>query len=44
MGDIFAAAIERGLSVQGEIVSEVPFLDIGTPEALAEAYRRLHDS
>jgi len=44
VGDVFAAAIDSGLAVQGEIVSDVPFLDIGTPEALEEAYRRLGDS
>ncbi|MBT8479377.1 MAG: hypothetical protein KJO06_10705 [Gemmatimonadetes bacterium] len=41
VGHAINAAIERGLSVRGERISDAPFLDVGTPEALAEAYRRL---
>ena len=41
VGHAINAAIERGFRVGGERVSDTPFLDVGTPEALAEAYRRL---
>ena len=44
VGDVVTAAIEKGLTVRGEVVSDVPFLDIGTPEGLEEAYRRLEES
>ncbi|MCK5448274.1 MAG: dTDP-glucose pyrophosphorylase [Gemmatimonadetes bacterium] len=44
VGDVVTAAIAKGLTVRGEVVSDVPFLDIGTPEALAEAYRKLEES
>lgn len=43
VGDVFTAAIESGLSLRAETVSDQPFLDIGTPEALEEAYRRLQN-
>jgi len=43
VGDVVNAAIENGLGVGGEVVSDTPFLDIGTPDALEEAYRRLRD-
>ena len=41
--DVLNAAIKQGLAVRGEAASDTPFLDIGTPDALAEAYRRLED-
>jgi len=43
VGDVVNAAIEQGMVVRGEAVSDTPFLDIGTPDALEEAYRRLLD-
>lgn len=41
LADVINAAIADGLTVIAEPVSEEPFLDIGTPGALKEAYRRL---
>lgn len=41
--DVLNAAIKQGLVVRGEAASDTPFLDIGTPDALEEAYRRLED-
>jgi glucose-1-phosphate thymidylyltransferase len=41
VGHAINAAIEWGFRVGGVRVSDTPFLDVGTPEALAEAYRRL---
>jgi len=43
VGDVITAAAAAGLSVRWVAVSDAPFLDIGTPEALAEAYLRLRD-
>lgn len=43
VGDVLSAAAGAGLAVRWTAVSDVPFLDIGTPESLAEAYRRLQD-
>lgn len=37
MGDIVQAAIKEGLGVYGLQVSELPFIDIGTPEDLERA-------
>lgn len=37
MNEVINAGIQRGLKVQGMNVSPMPFLDIGTPEGLAEA-------
>lgn len=39
VGDILEAAIAAGITVEGAVVSEQPFLDIGTPEALRAAMR-----
>lgn len=41
VGDVVQAALEAGLTVEGEVVSGEPFLDIGEPERLAEALRRV---
>ncbi len=41
VGALIQIAIERGLRVESVQVSETPFLDIGDPERLAEARRRL---
>ena len=43
VSDVLNAAIKQGLVVRGEVASDTPFLDIGTPDALEEAYRRLDD-
>ena len=39
MGDILQAGIKEGLSVYGMQVSELPFIDIGTPDDLERATR-----
>jgi dTDP-glucose pyrophosphorylase len=41
MGDVLNAALEEGLVVGAKLVSDRPFLDIGTPAGLAEAQRAL---
>ena len=41
MGDVLNAALEAGLTVGAEYVSDRPFLDIGTPDGLAQATRIL---
>jgi glucose-1-phosphate thymidylyltransferase len=43
LGDVIMSAIESGLSVQAKVVSDLPFHDIGTPDGLAEAYRKLRE-
>lgn len=40
MSDVVIAAQQHGLKVQTEIVSNLPCLDIGTPQTLSEAIRR----
>ena len=40
VGDVFNAAIQEGLTVEGVLVSDKPFLDIGTRDALLEAVKR----
>jgi len=40
VGDVFNAAIQRGLKVEGVPVSDRPFLDIGTGDELLEAVKR----
>ena len=40
---LFQEAVGRGLRVVGSKVSELPFIDIGTPDGLAEALRRLEE-
>jgi glucose-1-phosphate thymidylyltransferase len=40
VGAVIQAAIQEGLRVQAAPVSDVPYLDIGTPEDLARAVRR----
>jgi glucose-1-phosphate thymidylyltransferase len=40
MGDVFNAAIREGLKVKGVLVSDKPFLDIGTDDELREAAKR----
>jgi glucose-1-phosphate thymidylyltransferase len=37
VGDVFQASIIEGLRVQGEQISDEPYLDIGTPEDLLRA-------
>jgi glucose-1-phosphate thymidylyltransferase len=37
VGNVIQAAIEAGMHVEGLVVSEQPFLDIGVPEQLARA-------
>jgi len=39
VGDVFGRAVESGLRIEGIEVSDRPFLDIGTPETLAEVVR-----
>jgi glucose-1-phosphate thymidylyltransferase len=41
MGDVFEAAIRSGLRIDGVAVSSEPYVDIGTPEDLVDAARRL---
>jgi glucose-1-phosphate thymidylyltransferase len=41
MGDVFEAAIRNGMRVEGLAVSKEPYVDIGTPEDLIGAVRRL---
>ncbi|MGQ9590680.1 MAG: nucleotidyltransferase family protein [Planctomycetota bacterium] len=40
VGEVVQAAIEEGFRVEAIPVSESPYLDIGTPEAYAEALRK----
>ena len=40
VGDVFNAAIQEGLKVEGVLVSDKPFLDIGTGDELFEAVKR----
>ena len=40
VGDLLQAAVAGGLRIQAEQLSSRPFVDIGTPEGLAEALRR----
>jgi glucose-1-phosphate thymidylyltransferase len=40
VGDVFNAAIQEGLKVEGLLVSDKPFLDIGTGDELLEAVKR----
>jgi glucose-1-phosphate thymidylyltransferase len=37
VGNMIQAAIEAGMRIEGLVVSEQPFLDIGVPEHLAQA-------
>ena len=37
LSEVVQAALESGVKIQGVTVSEKPFLDIGTPEGLAQA-------
>ncbi|MGB3491446.1 MAG: sugar phosphate nucleotidyltransferase [Elainellaceae cyanobacterium] len=39
IGDVIQAAIERGLQVEAEVFEDGSYLDIGTPENLAQAIR-----
>ena len=39
VGDVFNAAIQEGLRVEGVLVSDKPFLDIGTGDELLEAVK-----
>ena len=41
IGDVIQAAIDAGLSVEGETIADKTFVDLGTPAGLAEASRRL---
>lgn len=40
MSDVVIAAQQHGLKVQTEVVSDLPCLDIGTPQTLSEAIRQ----
>lgn len=40
VGDVIRASIVRGLRVQGEPISNEPYVDIGTPEDLVKATQR----
>jgi dTDP-glucose pyrophosphorylase len=40
VGDVFNKAIQEGLKVEGVLVSDKPFLDIGTGDELLEAIKR----
>ncbi len=40
VGQVFLEALAEGMHIQGMVVSEESFLDVGTPAALAEAWRR----
>ena len=37
---VLQAAIREGMRVDGVVVSDEPYLDIGTPEGLARALKR----
>jgi len=37
LSEVMQAGLEQGLKIQGVTVSHMPFLDIGTPEGLAQA-------
>ena len=37
LSEVIQAALEHGLKIQGVVVSQKPFVDIGTPEGLAQA-------
>lgn len=41
VGDVIRASIGRGLRVQGEPISNEPYVDIGTPEDLVKATQRI---
>jgi glucose-1-phosphate thymidylyltransferase len=41
VGDVFNAAIQEGLKVEGVIISDKPYLDIGTGDDLLEAVKRV---
>ena len=43
LGDVIMSAIESGMSVHYKVVSDLPFHDIGTPDGIAEAYRKLQE-
>ena len=43
MGDVFQAAISKGLMIEGLKVSDKPFIDIGTGDDLLRAIKRLLD-
>ncbi len=43
VGEVIRSAIEEGLHVIGVVVSDRPFLDIGTPETYARAMARFSD-
>jgi dTDP-glucose pyrophosphorylase len=40
VGDVFNAAIQKGLKVEGVIISDKPYLDIGTGDDLRKAVKR----
>ena len=40
LSEVLQAGLEQGLKIQGVRVSHIPFLDIGTPEGLAQATAR----
>ena len=40
MGDVFNAAIREGLKIEGVLISDKPFLDIGTGDDLLKAVKR----
>ncbi len=44
VGNVIQAALERGFKIEAISVSDEPFLDIGTPDNLAKAVKRLTES
>ena len=40
LGEVFNAAIQKGLKVEGVLISDKPYLDIGTGDDLLEAVKR----
>jgi glucose-1-phosphate thymidylyltransferase len=40
VGDVLNAAIQEGLKVEGVLISDKPYLDIGTSDDLLEAVKR----
>jgi len=40
VGDVLQAAIDNGIKVEGLVISDKPYIDIGTPENLMKAVRQ----
>lgn len=43
IGDVIQAAIDQGFRVEAEVFEQGRYLDIGTPENLAQAVREVHE-